>query len=140
MNRREVLKTGLAAGIASKINAEAALAEGSHYYELRTYELRNDLQPARIQDFFKNHFMPMAKRQGLGPVGCFNVASGLSTPSLIVVIDYKSLADLQSAGERMSADKDFLKAWHDFEAGGGGAGTGGETVGHNIYRGVAYRR
>ncbi|MBO0722784.1 MAG: NIPSNAP family protein [Blastocatellia bacterium] len=118
MNRREVLKSGLAAGIAGKIKADAAADDGPHYYELRTYELRNDLQPARIQDFFKNHFMPMAKRQGLGPVGCFNVVSGLSTPSLIVLIDYKSLADFQSAGELVSADKDFMKAWQDFEAAG----------------------
>jgi NIPSNAP len=91
--------------------------EGVHFYELRTYEMRNDLHPARIQDFFKSHFMPMMKRQGMGPVGCFNVVSGLNTPSLIVVIDYKSLADLQAATERVNSDKDFMKAWQAFEAG-----------------------
>jgi NIPSNAP protein len=115
MNRREVLKTGLAAGVANSMNLAP---EGVHFYELRTYELRNDLQPARIQDFFKNHFMPMMKRQGLGPVGCFNAVSGLYTPSLVVVIDYKSLADLQSATERISSDKEFVKAWQSYEASG----------------------
>jgi NIPSNAP protein len=115
MNRRDVLKTGLAAGVANSMNLAP---EGVHFYELRTYELRNDLQPARIQEFFKNQFMPMMKRQGLGPVGCFNVVSGLYTPSLVVVIDYKSLADLQSATERISSDKEFVKAWQSYEAGG----------------------
>jgi hypothetical protein len=115
MNRREILKTGLVAGVANSMNLAP---EGVHFYELRTYELRNDLQPARIQDFFKNHFMPMMKRQGLGPVGCFNAVSGLYTPSLVVVIDYKSLADLQSATERISSDKEFMKAWQSYEVGG----------------------
>jgi NIPSNAP len=115
MNRRDVLKTGLAAGVANSINVAP---EGAHYYELRTYELRNDLQPARIQEFFQKHFMPAMKRQGIGPVGCFNVISGLNTPSLIVVIDHKSLADMQTATDRMNSDKDFMNAWQAFEAGG----------------------
>ncbi len=52
MNRRDVLKTGLAAGIATTANAHANAAETNHFYELRTYHLRNDIQPARINEFF----------------------------------------------------------------------------------------
>jgi hypothetical protein len=121
MNRRDVLKTGLAASIAgaTKVAADAATAaENNHFYELRIYELRNDLQPARIQDFFQNHFMPMMKRQGIGPVGCFNVVSGLYSPALVLVIDYKSLGEAQTAMEKIAADKDFTKAWQAFEAAG----------------------
>lgn len=124
MNRRDVLKTGLAAGVVSggQIAARGddavrgATAEGQHFYELRTYQLRNDLQPARVNEFFQQHFMPMAKRQGIGPVGCFNVLAGQYTPSLVVVIDHKSLAEMGAAMERMNADKDFVKAWQAFEA------------------------
>ena len=121
MNRRNILKTGLAAGIAGVANSsiEAAVAaEGNHFYEIRNYELRNDIKPARIQEFFQNQFMPMMKRQEIGPVGCFNVISGLNSPALIVVIDYKSLADKQSAMERMTSDKDFIKALQAFDAAG----------------------
>src|SRR6266508_4417773 len=99
MNRRDVLKSGLAASVAGATNVPIAGAESNHFYELRIYELRNDIQPARIQEFFQNHFMPMLKRQGVGPVGCFNVISGLRSPSLVVVIDYKSMAEMQSALE-----------------------------------------
>src|SRR5262245_21228195 len=120
VNRRDMIKTSLAAGILSSTNpAEAnASAEGSHFYELRTYELRNDIQPGRIQEFFQSHFMPAMNRHGIGPIGCFNVIMGLSSPWLVVVIDLKSLADLQASGERVNADKDFLKAWQSFEATG----------------------
>ena len=116
MNRRDVLKTGLAASIAGATNAPVAGAESNHFYELRIYELRNDIQPARIQEFFQNQVLPMMKRQGVGPVGCFNVISGLLSPSLIVLIDYKSLAEMQSAMEAMRSDKEFVKGWQAFDA------------------------
>ncbi len=120
MNRREVIKAGLAAGVAGGGVGltEAGVAEGNHYYELRTYELRNDIQPARINEFFQNHFIPAIKRQGAGPIGCFNVISGLNSPSLIVVIDHKSLTEMQGTAERLGSDKEFLKGWQVFEAAG----------------------
>lgn len=118
MNRREVLKTGLAAGVAGATNFPAsAAAEGNHFYELRTYQLRNDIQPTRINEFFQNQFMPMMKKQGIGPVGCFNVISGQFSPALIVVVDYKSLAEMEMVMEAMHNDKEFAKAWQAFEAG-----------------------
>lgn len=116
MNRRDVLKTGVAASVAGMANVPVIAAEGNHFYELRIYEMRNDIQPARIQEFFQNQVLPMMKRQNVGPVGCFNVISGLRSPSLVVLIDYKSLAEMQSAREAMRGDKEFVKAWKAFDA------------------------
>lgn len=121
MKRREVLKTGLAAGLTGAMGdavRAGVVADKNHFYELRTYELRNDIRPARIQDFFQNHFMAMMKRQGIGPIGCFSVISGLNSPALIVVIDHPSLADVQSAMDRVGSDKDYQKAQREFEAAG----------------------
>src|SRR5215510_4956905 len=116
MNRRDVLKSGLAASIAGSTNVPASAADSNHFYELRVYELRNDIQPARINEFFQNQFMPMMKRQGVGPIGCFNIISGMNSPALVVLIDYKSLAEMQSAMEAARADKEFLKGWQAFES------------------------
>lgn len=121
MKRREVLKTGLAAGLTVAVGEAVhagVTADRNHYYEFRNYQLRNDIRPARIQEFFQNHFMAMIKRQGTGPVGCFSVVSGLSSPALLVVIDHSSLADLQSAMDRMAADKDYQAVQREFEAAG----------------------
>lgn len=119
MNRRHVLKSGIAASLAgaASINASAA-AEGAHYYELRVYETRNDLKPGRIQDFVRDQLMPALKRQGSGPVGCFTAAAGFPRPGLLVVIDYKSLAAMQAAYEGLSNDKDYAKALQEFEGAG----------------------
>lgn len=114
MNRRDVLKTGLAAGLAGTAEINASAAEANHFYELRTYQLRNDIQPAKINDFFQNHFLRRMQKLGVGPVGCFNVVAGQFTPSLIVLVDYKSLAEMQ-ATMAASGDKEFLTAWRAFE-------------------------
>ncbi|MDX2030989.1 MAG: NIPSNAP family protein [Blastocatellia bacterium] len=116
MNRRKLLQTGLAAGIVS--TTEAATAEAAHIYELRTYELRNDLQPARIQEFFQNQMLPALKRAGAGPVGGFNVISGLQGPALLVLIDYPSLAEMQGVTDRLAADKELTRARQTFETAG----------------------
>jgi NIPSNAP len=121
MNRRNVLQTGLAAGIgslATETPAMAAGAETNHFYELRNYELRNDMQPARVNEFFQQHFLPACGRHGVGPVGCFTVVAGLQTPALLVVLDHKSLAAMQQAMDGMRADRELAKAWQAFEGAG----------------------
>ncbi len=111
MNRRQLMKTGLATAIASTLDKPAqAVQTTNHFYELRTYELRNDLKPPRLYEFFQTHFMPFMKRAGAGPVGCFNVISGMQNPALIVIIDYPSLAVMQSTIEKTSTDKEFNSA------------------------------
>ena len=102
MNRREMLKMGLTSGMIGLTNkgeldmTESLTADNNHYYELRTYDLRNDLQPARTADFFEKHLVPALKRAGAAPVGVFNVVSGMRTPTLILLIDYRSLAEAVS--------------------------------------------
>ena len=120
MNRRDVLKTGLAAGIAGAADPSMAApaAEAPRFYELRTYELRNDLQPARIQEFFQAHWLPAMKRLGVGPIGAFNVVSGMRSPALLALIEHKSLGEMQASLERLPADKEFAKAWQAFESAG----------------------
>lgn len=118
MNRRHFLTGGLAAGAAGLSGLAAPAGEDPpHFYELRTYSLRNDLEPSRIHDFFERHYLPAMKRLGIGPIGCFNVVAGIHTPALLVLIDYKSLAEMQSSLERLSSDEGFTNAWKEFETG-----------------------
>src|SRR6266511_3544488 len=114
MNRRDVLKSGLAASVAGATNVPIAGAESNHFYELRIYELRNDIQPARIQEFFQNHFMPMLKRQGVGPVGCFNVISGLRSPPRVFVLrTYESRSGFSLRNKLEMFNQEEIKIFRD---------------------------
>ncbi len=116
MDRRDFVKTGLAAGAMGVSGFSAPADQGSsHFYELRTYELRNDIEPNRIQGFFEQHFLPAMKRLGVGPIGCFSPISGMISPSLLVLIDYRSLGELQSTIDGLRKDSDYMKALKEFE-------------------------
>ncbi len=122
MKRREMLRTSLAVGVTGLATAEGDAAtaqtsrEATHIYELRTYELRNDLQPTRLGEYFQQHLMPAARRAGIGPIGAFQVVSGQRTPALVVAIDHRSMAEMEAAGARLAADSEFTRATSAFEA------------------------
>lgn len=117
MDRRDVLKGGIASAMtaSTSITSDAAIQGGNHFYELRTYDLRNDLNPTRIHEFFQRLYVPFLKRSGVGPVGSFNVISGHISPALILLIDYPSLSVMQSVAERALTDKDLTAGWKTFE-------------------------
>ena len=93
----------------------AAALDNPHIYELRIYELRNDLHPARIQEFFKSAFLPACQRAGVGPVGCFTVVAGLQAPALVVLLDHASMAAMQACLGAMKADAVYAQACQAFE-------------------------
>lgn len=121
MKRRDMLKSSLAvgvAGLAPEIVAAQPKSGGNHFYELRTYELRSDMQPGRINDYFQKNLIPAMNRLGIGPVGCFSVISGMRSPALIVVIDYPSMAEAQAGMEKLAGDAELAKAAKALEVAG----------------------
>ena len=116
MNRRNALKGGLAAGLSGMVakstmgdtTAQRTPTPVNHFYELRTYQLRTDLKPGRMQDYVRDHFLAALKRTGVGPFGCFTVISGMQSPSLVVLIDHASLASMQATMEKLAEDKAYL--------------------------------
>jgi hypothetical protein len=113
MNRRKAITT-LAA---SPLLAAAAAAVRPQYYELRKFELRNGTQPQRTNDFLAQHFMPAAKRAGLGPIGVFSSINfgSESSPFLLLLLTYSSFADVENTWSRIISDSALASAlgqWH----------------------------
>ena len=119
MNRRSFTKIGLSSMAAVSATGSAQAAQPSRYYEYRTYELRNDIEPQRINKFFSEHMIPELRKRSSGPVGCFSVTSGFYSPSLSVLIQYESLSRLNSITDLIASDDSFAKAWRSFETGSG---------------------
>ena len=114
MDRRLFVKAGLAAGALGP--TELAAADDRHYYELRVYEMRSDMAPNRIRDYFKDQWIPALQRAGAGPVGVFSPEAGFLGGSLIVLVDYKSAADALAVPQRLEGDAAFTAARRAFEA------------------------
>ncbi|HEY0780050.1 MAG TPA: NIPSNAP family protein [Gemmatirosa sp.] len=143
MQRREFLSTSLAgaalsaAGVSvvdaapSAALTRAAMTAGApatrEVYELRTDELRNDLDVGRSQEFFGQQLVPALRRAGASAVGAFTPDSGLPQPSLVLLVAYPSLAAVDAASERLAGDamlRAAMDAWERPAAGAAGASHG----------------
>lgn len=118
MIRRHFLfgAAGALAGVAA--SQRSASAQTVQFHELRTYELRNDLDAARMHDFMQKHLVPEMKKHSLGPIGAFNVISGQNSPALILLLNYRSLNGIRTNTQMVDANSDYSKAWRAFEKGG----------------------
>lgn len=121
MNRRDFLKSSLAtsslAGFAAGFNASAAEATDKgprEFYELRLYHLRRGPKQKLFDDFFREAAVPALNRAGVSPVGVFSIMTGPDSPTMYVLLPYKSLADFGTASERQRSDTDFHKAGAEF--------------------------
>lgn len=122
MDRRDFVKTGLASAAtlgAAGVEAAPAQQQGRRWYELRTYELRNDIEPARIQSYFETAYLPALRRQGVGPVGVFTPEFGMPSPALVVLLEFPSAEAFATLAGRLAADAAFRGAWREFESGKG---------------------
>jgi hypothetical protein len=115
MNRRKFTKVSLSSIAAVSAFGSANAASQQQYYELRTYELRRDMNPERINQFFADHMVPSLKKRASGPIGCFSVSTGSLTPALNVLTPYNSLSQLRANTELASGGDSFIRAWKSFE-------------------------
>ncbi len=135
MHRRHFVRAGLAGAALTAAGAPAAAApaaaapadatpaggapEGRMLYELRTYELRNDLAVPRASEFFQQHLVPALRRAGAGPVAAFTPDLGLPSPSLVLLVPYAAPADVAAVAERLDADRTFRAARDAWEGAAG---------------------
>jgi hypothetical protein len=91
-----------------------------HYYELRYFYTRNGTQPGRTNDFLKDHWMPAAKRLGLGPVGVFQPLIGEQSPFHLVLTPFDSFAAVEGMMPSLLADSDFAGAYQAYQQAGPG--------------------
>ena len=87
-------------------------------YELRYYRMRNGAQMMRTTDFLSKFYLPVAQRLGIGPVGFFNALIGEQSPFVLSLTSYPSIASMETAMEKMAADKEFQKGVGEFNSPG----------------------
>lgn len=113
MDRRNFLSTAGAAGIAA---APASAARENAIFELRWFRMRNGSQIARTTDFLGRHFVPAARRLGVGPMGYFNAVIADQAPFIMALTSYPSLQALLDTADRMASDKEFQTGFEEYNS------------------------
>ena len=121
MDRRKFLAASIAASCSATQITASSFAAGPQgekpkpeYYELRLYHLRRGPKPRLFDDFYREAALPAMNRNGIGPVGVFNVMVGPDNPTAYVLIPYKSAEAFATATERVRADAEYQKAGAPF--------------------------
>jgi hypothetical protein len=127
MKRRNFLASAIAASSMLGVKGSETLANTflssetlspqtakPEYYELRRYHLRRGPKVKVMNDFFREAALPAMNRNGMNPVGVFDVMIGPDNPTLYVLIPHKSLDSFATAGARMAADAEYQKAGASF--------------------------
>jgi hypothetical protein len=99
-----------ASGFASAVqrSREAAPATAD-LYVWRQYSLRTGAGPRRLADYLQNAYIPALNRIGHKPIGVFEVATGLPTPTVFVLTP-ATVGNLSSIETELERDEEFLHA------------------------------
>jgi len=130
MTRRKSLLAVPAAAAASSSMAHAqASGKSPVIIELRTFHLRNspDMQGARTNDFLSKTYLPALGRAGGKVHGVFSSFIAPGGPFVMVVSSFASLGAMDSALEKLNADKAYQKQLEALDAKGGLSFTRMET-------------
>lgn len=118
MHRRDLIKAGLVTGAAATTGFRSpAPTDGRRHYELRNYELRTDVSSAGLRSFYKDALLPAYARAGAGTVGLFSPETGFPSQSMLALIEYPSIAAVESVAAALAADATFMAAQRAFETG-----------------------
>ena len=115
MHRRDFMTSILGAtfmGASSNANRDRQQGGGKtpEFYMWRQYILRTGTQPRRLADFLQNAAIPALNRLGHSPIGVFEAAFGVPSPTVFVLIPSSSLESLMSIEAGLERDQAFMKA------------------------------
>ena len=82
--------------------------------ELRYYHLRSGKQVEKTTAYLQHGLAPAAERAGIRPFGCFNAVIAPDTPFMLTLASYSSMAAVETAREKLAADKEFQAASDEY--------------------------
>src|SRR5580658_10065534 len=117
LNRRDFLKTSLAATAATAAAAMPALARGADapasgglYIELRAYRLRAGAGHALLDTYLEKAFIPALNARGIEAVGAFTEPDAKDGAAVWVLIPHPSLESVGSIDAAINTDPAVVAA------------------------------
>jgi hypothetical protein len=100
------------------VSLPAISAPKGSIIDLRWIYLRNsaDQQMRRTSELLEKHALPAVKRAGISPVGVFANLIAPAGPFILIVSSHASLAAYEQSTNKLSDDKEYLKAVTDYNA------------------------
>jgi len=124
MSRRKFLlkdAPAAAVGLGAAWNSSfSAISPGdkvmhTSYYELEFIRLQNGSQVSRMLDWLEKRALPLFQRHQFGPMGFFTVDVGPNIPTVLFLISFPSMAEMETLWGKIDADADYTAAIAELE-------------------------
>lgn len=116
LDRRSFLE-GMPAMLPAAAMAAAQESRKTRFYVLEQYYLENGSQPGRIHEFLSKAAMPMLERVHKGPKIVLEALVATHMPQVAVILGMESMSEIYSISKALFSDKDFGRAFDQWEAG-----------------------
>ena len=116
LDRRHFLE-GLPALMPAALAASAEAAPRTRFYVFEQYFLEQGTQPARINEFFSKALLPAMDRVHKGPKIFLEAVMAPHLPQVAAIFGVESPEQVWSISKALFADKDFSRAFDQWEAG-----------------------
>lgn len=80
------------------------------FYELRTYEVSNADQEAKVNAYLKDALVPALNRLRISPVGVFNLPDSIEDRKVYMLIPHRGLPQFARVDEKLAKDEEYQKA------------------------------
>jgi hypothetical protein len=92
-----------------------AFVPQQEFYEIRIYHVKTDAQENSVDNYLKSAYLPALHKAGIASIGVFKpVEPDTADRKIYVVIPLKNLAQLNTLGETLNADKKYQEAGKDY--------------------------
>lgn len=112
MQRRSFVKSAIIGGAATAMVPSAvkgaAKKSASEYYELRIYQLKDEVQQQLVEDFLKNAAIPVLSVLGVKHVGVFTEMKPTGQTKLFVLIQYNNIDHFNTVTDQLANDEELL--------------------------------
>ena len=111
LNRRDFLKSSLAASATAALAALASPAKGAEtpatrgeYIELRSYRLKPGASHALLDSYLEEALIPALNARGIEAVGAFSEPDAKDGPAVWVLIPHPTLESVAAVNESLNVD------------------------------------
>ncbi|MFB9844971.1 NIPSNAP family protein [Mucilaginibacter ginsenosidivorans] len=98
-------------GLAFTVNAQTP----RYYYQIKVYHLKTQAQEDRLDNYFKNAYLPALHRAHITNVGVFKpVEQDTAEKKIYILIPYSTMTALENTDNNLLKDKKYLADGKDY--------------------------
>ena len=92
----------------------SAVDASANYYQIKIYHFKTTSQEVRLDNYFKNAFIPAMHRVGFSDIGIFKLIDQDTDKRIFILIPFNNLLEIEKAEEQIVKDQEYAENGKDY--------------------------